>query len=109
VVAGFVEETLFRGFLINELRRSGFGTAAQVILSSVCYGAVHAAWGLTSGAFTLQLVGGAVIGTTVFGFGCAAVYLLSRRSLMPVILSHGLIDLAIEPWLFMVAVSMTQR
>lgn len=109
VVAGFAEEILFRGFLINELRRSGFGTAAQVVLSSVSYGAVHAAWGLTSGAFTLQLVGGAVIGTTVFGFCCAAVYLLSRRSLMPVILGHGLIDFAVEPWLFMAAVSMTQR
>lgn len=109
VAAGFVEETLFRGFLMNELRRSGFGTAAQVILSSVSYGAVHAAWGLTSGTFTLQLVGGAVIGTTVFGFCCAAVYLLSRRGLMPVILSHGLIDLVIEPWLFMVAVCMTQH
>lgn len=109
VAAGFVEETLFRGFLINELRRSGFSTAAQVILSSDSCGAVHAAWGLTSGTFTLELVGGAVAGTTVFGFCCAAVYLLSRRSLLPVILSHGLIDFVIEPWLFLVAVSMARH
>jgi membrane protease YdiL (CAAX protease family) len=106
---GLLEETLFRGFLIDQLRRSGFGTTAQVAVSSAAYGAAHAAWGLTSGAFTLQLVGGAVIGTTVFGFGCAAVYLLSRRSLVPVILSHGLIDLCIEPWLFLAAVSLARR
>src|ERR1022692_564643 len=38
----------------------------------------------------------------------APAYLASRRSLMPVVLCHGLIDLTIEPWLFMVAVSMAR-
>ena len=64
---------------------------------------------VVSGVFTWELLGGAVIGTTVFGVFCAAVYLMSRRSLMPVIACHGLIDLVIEPWLFMVAVSMAQH
>ncbi len=77
-----------------------------MILSSILYGGVHAAWGLTSGMFTFELVGGAVIGTAVFGLFCSAVYLLSRRSLMPILVSHGLIDFIIEPWLFMVAVRM---
>lgn len=106
LVAGFVEEIFFRGFIMNTLRRSGFGNTAQVILSSILYGGVHAAWGLTSGMFTFELVGGAVIGTAVFGLFCSAVYLLSRRSLMPILISHGLIDFIIEPWLFMVAVRM---
>jgi multisubunit Na+/H+ antiporter MnhC subunit len=50
-----------------------------------------------------------VIGTAVFGLFCAGIYLLSRRSLMPVIISHGVIDFVIEPWLFLVAVQMAQQ
>jgi membrane protease YdiL (CAAX protease family) len=59
--------------------------------------------------FNLELLGGAVIGTSIFGLFCAGVYLLSRRSLMPVIACHGLVDFVIEPWLFMLAVSMYHR
>ena len=108
-VAGFVEEMLFRGFIMTELQRSGWRNTAQVVISSILYGAVHATWGLISGIFTFELIGGAVIGTAVFGCCCSAVYLASRRSLMPIIFAHGLIDLAIEPWLFMVAVSMVHH
>jgi membrane protease YdiL (CAAX protease family) len=108
-VAGFVEETLFRGFVMTELQRSGWGNGTQIMVSSILYGAVHASWGLVAGMFTFKLIGGAVIGTAVFGCFCSAVYLVSRRSLMPVILCHGMIDFAIEPWLFMVAVSMAHR
>jgi uncharacterized protein len=109
IVAGFVEETLFRGFVMTELRSSDWGNAAQVAISSLVYGAVHATWGVVTGMFTWELLGGAVIGTTVFGGFCAVTYLASRRSLMPVIVCHGLIDLVLEPWLFMVAVSMAQH
>ena len=108
-VAGFVEETLFRGFVMTELRSSGWGNMAQVVISSLVYGAVHATWGVITGMFTWELLGGAVIGTAVFGCFCAVTYLVSRRSLMPVIVCHGLIDLIIEPWLFMVAVSMVHH
>jgi membrane protease YdiL (CAAX protease family) len=108
-VAGFVEETLFRGFVMTELRLSGWGNMAQLVISSLLYGAVHATWGIITGIFTWELLGGAVIGTTVFGCFCAATYLVSRRSLMPVIVCHGLIDLVIEPWLFMVAVSLVHH
>ncbi len=109
LVAGFVEETFFRGFIMNELGSAGFGGTGQVLVSSFLYGAVHAAWGLTSGVFTFELLGGAVIGSGIFGLFCAGVYLLSRRSLMPAIACHGVIDFVIEPWLFMVAVTMIQR
>lgn len=108
VVAGLVEEALFRGFFMTQLAWAGFGKAAQVIISATLYGLVHSAWGITSGMLTMQMVGGAVVGTAVFGAFCSIVYLLSRRSLMPVIVSHMAIDVIIEPWLFMVALKMTQ-
>ncbi len=109
LVAGFVEEIFFRGFLMNELRGAGFGGATQVLLSSFLYGAVHSAWGLTSGVFSLDLVGGAVIGSGIFGLFCAGVYLSSRRSLMPAIACHALVDFVIEPWLFMLAITLFHR
>ncbi len=108
-VAGFVEEILFRGFVMTELQSSGWGNVAQVVISSLIYGAVHATWGIVTGMFTWELLGGAVIGTSVFGCFCAVTYLVSRRSLMPVVVSHGLINLVIEPWMFMLAVSMVHR
>lgn len=108
-VAGFVEEILFRGFVMTELQSSGWSKAAQVVISSLVYGAVHATWGVVTGMFTWELVGGAVIGTSVFGCFCAVTYLISRRSLMPVIVSHAAINLAIEPWMFMLAVSMVHH
>jgi len=106
VVAGFVEEIFFRGFFMTELAWAGFGKTAQILISAILYGLVHSAWGWTSGMFTLRLVGGAVIGTAVFGLFCAGVYLLGRRSLMPIIVGHAAIDFVIEPWLFLVALSM---
>jgi membrane protease YdiL (CAAX protease family) len=108
VVAGFVEETTFRGFFMTELARAGFGRTAQVIISAILYGLVHSAWGFTSGIFTMQMMGGAIIGTAVFGVFCAVVYLVSRRSLMPIIVGHAAINFVIEPWLFMVAIAMAQ-
>lgn len=108
VIAGFVEEIFFRGFFMTELAEAGFGKAAQVTISAVLYGLVHSAWGFTSGMFTMQMMGGAIIGTAVFGVFCSIVYLISWRSLMPVIIGHAAIDFVIEPWLFMVAITMTQ-
>jgi membrane protease YdiL (CAAX protease family) len=108
VIAGFVEEIFFRGFFMTKLSEAGFGKPGQVTISAILYGLVHSAWGFTSGMFTMQMVGGAVIGTAVFGVFCSMVYLLSRRSLMPIVIGHAAIDLVIEPWLFMVALRMAQ-
>jgi membrane protease YdiL (CAAX protease family) len=108
LTAGFTEEIFFRGFFMTELGRAGFGKTAQVAVSALLYGLVHSAWGITSGMFTLQMVGGAVVGTAIFGACCSVVYLISRRSLMPVIAGHAVTDFVIEPWLFMVAITMSQ-
>ena len=108
VIAGFVEEIIFRGFFMTDLAKAGFGKTVQVTISAILYGLVHSAWGFTSGTFTMHMLGGAVIGTGIFGVFCSIVYLTSQRSLMPVIVGHSVIDFVIEPWLFMVAITMTQ-
>lgn len=108
VVAGFVEDIYFRGFFMTELAGAGFENMGQVTVSAILDGLVHSAWGLTSGLFTMQMMGGAITGTAVFGVFCSIVDLISLRSLMPVIVGHAAIDVVIEPWLFMLAIRTAQ-
>jgi membrane protease YdiL (CAAX protease family) len=89
LVAGFSEEILFRCFFMTELASAGFGKTAQVMVSAALYGLVHSAWGITSGMFTMEMMGGAIIGTAIFGLFCSIVYLLSGRSLTPIIRPRG--------------------
>lgn len=108
IIAGFVEEIFFRGFFMGELARAGFGKPVQCVVSAVLYGLVHSVWGISSGIFTIQFVGGAVLATGVFGALSSLVYLISNQSLMPAIVSHAVIDFFIEPWFFMLTVRFIQ-
>jgi hypothetical protein len=59
---------------------------------------------MTGHLSTAALVG-SVTSTFVLGALLASIYLLSRRSLLPVIVAHVGIDLLIEPWLILYALS----
>ncbi len=100
--AGIVEEVFFRGFIMNQLKWSGFGSTVQVILSGICFGVAHVGWGLLAAKPQVGMAIGALVTTTILGVLYALVYLSSRRSLLPVIVGHGVMDLLIEPWLVMV-------
>lgn len=103
--AGVVEEIFFRGFVMNQLRWSGFGVAVQVIASGVCFGAAHVGWGLFAAKPQWNLVIGAMVTTSVLGLMYALIYVASRRSLMPVLIGHVLMDVLIEPWLVMITLA----
>lgn len=105
IVAGFVEEIFFRGFVMTELKWSGFGGTVQVIVAGVLFGIAHSGWGLFSKHIDWPALIGAVIGTTILGAAFAVAYLASRRSLMPVIACHMVMDLLIEPWLIVAGLS----
>ena len=95
--AALFEETLFRGLLMNRMRARGRSAFAQVIVSGLAFGAAHGLWGLMAPEYTL----GFMAVTTALGLALACVFLLGRRSLTPVILSHFLIDAVLEPWLLL--------
>jgi membrane protease YdiL (CAAX protease family) len=105
VVAGFCEEITFRGFVMTKLAQAHFGRWAQALGSALLFGLAHAGWGGVTGAFDAQVFVGSVLSTTVLGMLYAAVYLVSRRNLLPAITSHVLIDGVIEPWLALAALS----
>jgi membrane protease YdiL (CAAX protease family) len=99
--AGIVEEAFFRGFIMNQLKWSGFGPAVQVVISGVCFGVAHVGWGLLAAKPQVNMAVGAMVTTSFLGILYGLCYLSSRRSLLPVIVGHALMDILIEPWLIM--------
>lgn len=107
IAAGFIEEIFFRGWIMSELCESGFGRFAQVLASGLLFGFAHIGWGLTGGKVHAAAFVGAFLSTSVLGILYAITYLASRRSLMPVIAGHVIMDVLIEPWLVLAALGGT--
>jgi hypothetical protein len=105
ISAGICEETMFRGFVMTQARDGGAHIVVQVLLSALLFGAAHMGWGGTSGHFELGSMIGAMLATAYLGLMLAITYALGRRSLMPVVAAHAAIDMIIEPWLMLFAVS----
>lgn len=103
--AGFCEETIFRGFVMTQAREGGAGPLLQMVLSAVLFGLAHLGWGGLTGTFQLWAMIASVIATLILGAMLAVTYLIARRSLMPVIAAHAIIDMVIEPWLLLFMVS----
>lgn len=100
-----MEEIFFRGFVMSELKWAGLGGTVQVIASGILFGISHSGWGLFSSHADWRVLIGSVIGTAVLGGALAIAYLASRRSMMPVVTCHLVMDLLIEPWLILTALS----
>jgi len=101
LVSGFFEEAFFRKMLMDVAMNHGATVSAQIALSAVAFGAVHAVWGVIGGNLRGAL--GAMLATGVLGAALAAVYLLGGRSIGPCIAAHAAINLLLEPWLIIAA------
>lgn len=105
ISAGICEETVFRGFVMGQARDGGAHWSVQVILSALLFGLAHMGWGGMSGHVDMRQMVGAMGATAILGLMMAVTYLASARSLTPAIVAHGLIDVVIEPWLLLYAVT----
>jgi len=105
VSAGICEETVFRGFVMTQARDGGAPVVIQILLSAILFGMAHMGWGGATGHFDLSSMIGAMISTLILGLMLATAYAVGRRSLMPVVAAHAAIDMIIEPWLMLFAVS----
>ncbi len=103
LVSGLFEEAFVRRFAMEFLRHFRQGAVAQVAISAVVFGAVHGVWALGAGHPRAGMA--AAIATTVLGALLGVVYLLSERSVLPCMVSHAVINLALEPWLLLSAFS----
>jgi hypothetical protein len=104
VVGGIVEEVLFRRWIMDMLMSGGIAPILQVIISGVAFGLAHTSWTLlTKRDFKVTLP--AILSTSVLGILLAIIYLVGGRNLGPCIFAHVLINIVIEPWLMLSAVS----
>ena len=101
--AGFCEEIIFRGFVMQELAAAGHGRTMQITGSALFFGIAHVGL-LRAGVIAGLMV---IVPTAVLGALYAGIYLLGRRSLMPVIASHFLNDAAVIPLIFLAVASQT--
>ena len=104
VVGGIVEEVFFRRWTMDMFMKGGFSPILQVIISGIAFGLVHTSWTLlTKRDFKAMLR--AIISTSILGIFLAIIYLAGGRNLGPCIFAHVLINMVIEPWLMLSAVS----
>lgn len=104
VVGGIVEEVFFRRWIMDMLMSGGFASIIQVLISGVAFGLAHTSWTLlTKRDFKVTLP--AILSTSVLGIFLAIIYLAGGRNLGPCIFAHLLINIVVEPWLMLSAVS----
>ena len=99
--AGFCEEVLFRGFLMTEFAKAGYGKGVQVFIPGLAFGLSHA--GYLSQGFLPWL--GIAVPVAFIGMIWGTAYLLGRRGLIPAVVAHFLNDATALPWImfFMIA------
>jgi len=107
VVGGIVEEVFFRRWIMDRLMAGGTALALQVIISGMAFGLAHASWLVAKR--DLRFAAPAILSTSVLGVLLAFIYLVGGRNLGPCILAHVGINLIIEPWLMLSAVSGKRR
>jgi hypothetical protein len=103
LVTGTMEELWFRKLLMDWAAGQGASAVLQILASAAVFGLAHGIWGLFARQWRVAL--GATLATGALGGLLGVVYLLASRNVAPCIWSHGLINLAIEPWLVLAAVS----
>jgi len=101
VAAGFLEEIIFRKWLMDYLSREEIGSVLQVLASGLAFGLAHGAWGLVGRS--LRAAVGATVVTGALGTALAIVYIASGRSVAPCIAAHFLINAFVEPGLVLAA------
>jgi membrane protease YdiL (CAAX protease family) len=103
LVAGIIEELVFRRWLMDFSMNHGIGIVFQILISGVAFGFVHTSW--SSFGRNRKIGLGAAIATTILGLSLAIVYVIGQRNIGPCIVAHCLISMITEPWLMLAAVS----
>lgn len=103
IVSSTVEEIVFRKVLMDWLMNLDFSITIQIFVSAVIFGLAHGAWVFLRGEFKIAFP--VILATTVLGALLAILYILGDRNILAPIVAHLLINLFIEPWLMLSAVS----
>jgi len=102
-VSSTVEEIVFRQILMDWLNNFNYSIMIQILASAFVFGIAHGAWVLLRGELKIALP--VILSTTVLGGFLAILYIIADRNLLAPIVVHILINLCIEPWLILSAVT----
>jgi membrane protease YdiL (CAAX protease family) len=94
IFLAFAEETMMRGFFMTELNKAGVSTWVQILASGACSALYHAFQNPTPKGYLPSFI--------LFSLH-AGLYVLGRRSLTPVVLTHSIYHVFGEPYLLMLA------
>lgn len=94
VLLAFTEELMFRGFLMEQLRRASVPTWLQVIASGVCIASYHGLIGWHYSFFY------ATFSIPLFAI-LALIHVLGKRSMTPNTIAHALVHILGDPFLTM--------
>ncbi len=94
ITAGYCEELLFRGLLMTDFARAGYGKASQIIVPGISFGFSHL--GYSVHGFLPAL--GIMVPTAILGMLWGISYLLGRRALLPCMVAHFLNDATALSW-----------
>ena len=105
--SGIIEELVFRKMLMDWLGINGLDIILQIVISAITFGLLHFSWSLFGG--NIKTGTGSAISTIVLGLFLAFIYVIAERNVLPSIIAHMIINLFVEPWLILNAVSSTSK
>jgi membrane protease YdiL (CAAX protease family) len=103
LASGVIEEIFFRKMLMDWGLSMGYGVTVQIIAAGAVFGVAHGLWVLLRGDLKIAIP--VILSTTALGALLGILYIIGRRNLLPCIAAHTVINLIIEPWLVLSAVS----
>ena len=98
IIGAVVEEIVFRGYVLTKLKDANLPVAVQIFISGLAFSLIHMGFNKTGMLLTFAM-----------GMILAFVYVVGRRSLIPSIIGHSLINVLVEPWLLMFIITMYEK
>ncbi len=95
---GFSQEVIFRGFILLRLRRARMTGWMPIVVSGLAFSLIHLGYG-SGGGGSIGAVLGPVFGTFGLGMAWAWAFQMSNYKLRPVLVSHVLVIILLQPWL----------
>lgn len=103
LVSGIIEEIFFRKMVMDWSFSMGHGSLVQIILTALSFGIAHGLWILLRREVSIAVP--VILSTMVLGGLLGILYIAGERNLFPCIAAHTIINLVVEPWLILSAVS----
>ena len=98
-VGGATQIVIFQGFILSRLRRAGMVGWLPIIISGLAFSLIHIGYASPPFEPGIGAVLAPLLGTFGLGMAWAWAFQKSNYKLAPVLVSHVLVILVLQPWL----------